>query len=69
MSAAFSDACIQSFLVYDATRRRVPVSRKRFTRRDIVDMKNREMYPQTHSDKLSKNEMPGSSGVHLGNAR
>jgi hypothetical protein len=51
------------FLMLDANRWRVPVSRKRFTRRDIVDLfgtGESGNVSLTHSGKLSKNEMPGS---------
>jgi hypothetical protein len=51
------------FLMFDATQWRVPMSQKRFTRRDTVDLfaqENREMYPFSHFGKFRKNEMPGS---------
>jgi hypothetical protein len=51
------------FLMFDVTRWRVPVSRKRFTRRDIVDLfgtgESENVSPNS-SGKLSKNEMPGN---------
>jgi hypothetical protein len=51
------------FLMSDSTRSGVPVSRKRFIRRDIVDLFGAGQSGNvslTHSGKLSKNEMPGS---------
>jgi hypothetical protein len=61
---AFSDAYIEAFPpVWCNPVKSSRSVRKRFTRRDIVDLfgtGESGMYPWTHSGKLSKNEMPGS---------
>lgn len=69
MSIGFNDASISLSLISDATQRRVPVSRKWFTRRDTVDLFVTENYgnvPLTSFSQVSKNDTPcvGDNETH-----
>jgi hypothetical protein len=64
MCAAFSDASLRSFLHVWCNLVKDSYVTEMFSRREILVIcsaqGNREVYHQTHSGNLNKNEMPGS---------